>query len=69
MSVDAHRVLGDVALRINECVKDVAGQALVHDLDRANFGTQCPSAGSRPVVSVSSTISRMAGATSRQRHD
>ena len=37
VAVDAHCVLRDVALRIDEHVKDLAGQALVHDLDRADF--------------------------------
>ena len=37
MAVNAHRVLGDVALRIDERVEDLARQALVHDLDRADF--------------------------------
>ena len=37
MPVDPDGLLGDGALRIDERVKDLAGQALVHDLDGANF--------------------------------
>ena len=37
MAVDTHCVLGDITLWIDENVKDLAGQALVHDLDGANF--------------------------------
>ncbi len=37
MTVDTHCVLRDLALWIDECVKDLAGRALVHDLDGANF--------------------------------
>ena len=42
MPVDAHCVLRDVALRIDERVKDLARQALVHDLDRANLQHPMP---------------------------
>ena len=37
VAMDARRVLRDVALGIDEDVEDIARQALVHDLDRANF--------------------------------
>ena len=37
VAVDARRVLRHVALGIDENVEDIAGQALVHNLDRANF--------------------------------
>ena len=42
MAMDAHRVLGDVALRVDENVEDLPGQALMDDLDRADFHHPMP---------------------------
>ena len=37
MPVNPHRVLRDIALGVDEHVKDLSRQALVHDLDGADF--------------------------------
>ena len=42
VAMDARRVLGDVALGIDENMEDIAGQALMDDLDRADFQHPMP---------------------------
>ena len=61
MAVHAHRLLGNVALGVDQAMEDAAGRRLVDDLDRADLEQPVALGGLRPVVSVSSTISRMIG--------
>ena len=55
-----HGVVGNVTFWIDELIgKRFPGQDLMHDLHRADFERAMPLEGLTPVVSVSSTISRM----------
>ena len=59
MAMDAKRVVRHVALGVDEHMVDRAGGDLIDHLQQPISTSRCPSAGLRPVVSVSRMISRI----------